>query len=172
MKKKFWLPVAAVVTALALTACLKNDDVVRCTPNELSRDRAIIDSFALKNSLDLIWDGTDTGQLYVQIINPGTGSMPSLDSIVAFKLSGKLLNGTEISKAEIKVTDAKYRLRELNNGVLNYGLRKIKEGGSIKLIVPSRLNGLNCTQGQGQNGTIIPANSQIVYDLTLDDVKP
>ncbi|MCH5597003.1 FKBP-type peptidyl-prolyl cis-trans isomerase [Niabella ginsengisoli] len=170
MKKSFWLPMMAVVTALALTACLKNeDDVVRCTPNSLERDRAIIDSFAFENDLNLTWDATDTGQIYVQIISEGTGSMPNLDSLVAFKMTAKLLSGSEILAAD--VTTATNSVRYYNNFIIAYSLRKLREGGSLKIIVPSRNNGLNCNEGRAENGNVIPSNSQIIYDVSLTDVK-
>lgn len=169
MKKAIWMPVAAIMAAVVLTACFKKDDTVRCTPNTLQRDREIIDSFALENGLDLTWDNSDTGNVYFQIISEGSGSMPTLDSLVTFEIAGKTITGTKIVEEE--VTDAKYSIRDYQNGILSYSLRKLKVGGTIKIVIPSSLNGLACNQGQTSSGAVIPPNSQFVYDITLTGVK-
>ncbi|MGE9312360.1 FKBP-type peptidyl-prolyl cis-trans isomerase [Niabella sp. CJ426] len=173
MKKRFWLPVAAVVTALALTACLKNndDDIVRCTPYSLQRDQQAIDSI-IGSELDSYTFDTQNS-LYYRINNPGEGEGATTnDSLVAFNYVGRLLNSTGtgaiVDSLTIKppaTNNLSYYARLI---VASYALPKIKEGGSISVIIPSsQLFG--CQEANGVNR--VPPNSQLIYTYNLTDVR-
>jgi hypothetical protein len=182
MKKSFWLPMMAVVTALALTACLKNDDdVVQCTPNTLAQDRQVIDSFISENGIDyLSYNPTYYG--YIGIANPGhpDSSKAAADSVVAFKQVIRTFKGSQIvtiSTDSVYQTNngAKLRFSDFQAGSsFHYLLSNARKGGSIRMIYPSSVNSLNfngCQQQSLSNGTVIPAYSQVILDLTLTAVK-
>lgn len=180
MKKRFWLPVAAVVTALALTACLKKgDDVPQCTPNSLTADRQSIDSFIAEN--DISYLSYNSEGYYQGISNPGTGSTAAADSIVEFKQTISTFNGSTL------ITIVTEDIKNNNNGTLirfsdfqsnstspfYYLLTHAAKGGSLRQIFPSSANvlGYRGCQQQTLDGKVVPANSQVVVDIELTTVK-
>ena len=179
MKKKIWIPVAAVVTAFVATACFKNDDGPSCVPNQLSTDRASIDSFISANDIGYL---TYMNEGYYQgIANPGTGSTAAADSIVEFKHTISAFNGStfvKIAEQEIKTNNngTPIRFSDIDN-TLNpayyYLITNAAQGGSMRQIFPSSRNPLgylSCEQ-QTINNALVPAYSQIVEDIVLTTVK-
>ncbi|WP_346236904.1 hypothetical protein ABDK00_013320 [Niabella insulamsoli] len=182
MKRRYWLPVMAVVTALVLTACLKNDDdVVQCTPNTLAQDQHVIDSFIMDQGISYLSYSSTYGA-YIGIANPGhpDSSMAASDSLVAFKQVVSTFRGSELKTLS---TDSIYqnnngsyiRFSDFQSGsYINYLLTNARKGGSIRLIYPSSANSLGfygCQQQSLTNGTVIPAYSQVILDITLTGVK-
>ncbi|MCD2426192.1 hypothetical protein LQ567_25630 [Niabella pedocola] len=179
MKKKLFLPVAAVAAAVTMLAsCIKNDGPT-CYPNTLEKDRAVIDSFIDKNpSLGYLSYNT-TYSAYMGVADPGTGSQPKDDSLVTFKYTISLMNGTELASDEIKTIGnmgTPLRLKDLidQNGqpTLHYAaLSVLKKGGKFKVILPSSLY-FSCApqKPQGWKETA-PGYSQLIYDYILTDVK-
>jgi FKBP-type peptidyl-prolyl cis-trans isomerase len=106
---------------------------------------------------------TSTG-LYYKIGQPGTGSPITTDSTIVANYTGKLLNGTIFDRA-IAGSEATFTLNSLVKG-WRQGVPLIKQGGSIRLIVPSTL-------GYGLDGSSpsIPAFSALDFDITVTDVK-
>jgi len=106
---------------------------------------------------------TTTG-LYYKIGQPGTGSPITIDSTIVANYTGKLLNGTLFDRA-LAGSEATFKLNSLVNG-WRQGIPFIKEGGSIRLIVPSTL-------GYGLEGSSpsIPAFSVLDFEVTVTDVK-
>lgn len=106
---------------------------------------------------------TSTG-LYYKIGQPGTGSPITTDSTIVANYTGKLLNGTIFDRA-IAGSEATFSLNSLVNG-WRQAVPLIKQGGSIRLIVPSSL-------GYGLDGipSSIPAFSALDFDITVTDVK-
>ncbi len=170
MKKKVWFPVAAVFAALILTACFK-DKVERCTPNTLARDRQIIDSILGSEAASYTFDNENA--LYYRIENSGSGDqLTTGDSLVAFKYVGRILNGFGDGAIVDSLTINPPATNTLNYYGsligLSYALQKVKEGGAIRVIIPSsRLFGCEATNGVNP----VPANSQLIYQYNLTDVK-
>lgn len=106
---------------------------------------------------------TSTG-LYYKIGQPGTGSPITTDSTIVANYTGKLLNGAIFDRA-IAGSEATFTLNSLVNG-WRQALPLIKQGGSIRLIVPSSL-------GYGLDGSppSVPAFSALDFDITVTDVK-
>jgi len=106
---------------------------------------------------------TSTG-LYYKIGQPGTGSPITTDSTIVANYTGKLLNGTLFDRA-VAGSEATFSLNSLVKG-WRQGVPLIKQGGSIRLIVPSTL-------GYGLDGSSpsIPAFSALDFDITVTDVK-
>lgn len=167
MKKNLLMPVAAMLIAVILAACFKTEDIQPCTPNTLAQDRHIIDSFNTANNTNLTWDSEVNW--YYQITNPGNGSTPTQDSLVTFKIVGKTM--ANIQFMSVEVTDPRNSQGWYTDPLLKFSLVKLAEGGTIRVVVPSSLNGLNCRPGQTSTGQTIPGNSQLIYDVTLTDVR-
>jgi len=106
---------------------------------------------------------TTTG-LYYKIGQPGTGSPITLDSTIVANYTGKLLNGTIFDRA-LAGSEATFKVNSLVNG-WRQGIPLIKQGGSIRLIVPSAL-------GYGLEGSspTIPSFSVLDFEVTVTDVK-
>ncbi|SDM74763.1 FKBP-type peptidyl-prolyl cis-trans isomerase [Daejeonella rubra] len=106
---------------------------------------------------------TTTG-LYYKIGQPGTGSPITVDSTIVANYTGKLLNGAIFDRA-LAGSEATFTLNSLVQG-WRQAVPLIKQGGSIRLIVPSSL-------GYGLDGSSpsIPAFSALDFDITVTDVK-
>lgn len=170
MKKAIWMPLAAIMVAVMLTACFKKDDTVQCTSNTLTRDKQIIDSILGSEISSYTFD--EQASLYYRIDEPGSGEQPTTtDSLVAFKYVGRILNGFGDGAIidSLTVKEATYKVSDFSGLIgVTYALPKIRKGGSISVIIPSsQLFGCNEVNGVNR----IPANSQLIYQYDLTDVK-
>jgi FKBP-type peptidyl-prolyl cis-trans isomerase len=106
---------------------------------------------------------TTTG-LYYKIGQPGTGSPITTDSTIVANYTGKLLNGAIFDRA-VAGSEATFKLNSLVKG-WREGIPLIKQGGSIRLIIPSTL-------GYGLDGSSpsVPAFSALDFEITVTDVK-
>lgn len=99
--------------------------------------------------------------IYYQIINPGSGATPSQNSNVSVTYIGQLLNGTTFDQ---RTTPISFNLARVIEG-WQIGIPLIKNGGRIKLIIPS-------AYAYGCNGSgSIPGNSVLFFDVTLINVQ-
>lgn len=178
MKRKFWMPAIAVLSGLVLVSCFKNEDVKQCTPNTLEKDRLAIDSFISAEYLNYLSYDADL-KAYKGISNPGAGSSPAADSIVAFKRTVSFFNGNKmvnIGTDSISQSNSGTNLRfsDIQTGSdVYYFLSNTQLGGSARMIYPSSWNYffLGCQQQSLNNGQVIPAYSQVVIDYKLTGVK-
>jgi len=167
MKKFLILPALSLVFITILSSCFK-DKGPSCINNTLERDKQVIDSFLTTKGLTAAYTYDSQTGMYYTINDPGSGSPVTLDSLVAFKFEGKLLNDTKF--AEGSVATATNTL-QYYSGIYAYTLQKINEGGSITLIIPSSL-AYGCNGGTNASGQlVVPANAQIIYTFWLTDVK-
>ncbi|SDD16282.1 FKBP-type peptidyl-prolyl cis-trans isomerase [Niabella drilacis] len=183
MKRTLLIPVIAVVAAVTTFAsCMKNNGPT-CIPNTLQQDRSVIDSFIDKNpsSANLMFNSTYNQ--YMGIVEPGAGSQPKDDSLITFKVTYSLLDGTELGTDTYSTPQALKELRKNSSGgyedpqqgdprfIYYYNiLSSLKEGGKYRTIIPSSLAG-GCQTRSLQNGKTVPGSSQLIYDYTLTDVK-
>ena len=119
-------------------------------------DKLMRDFLALKNITAI----KDPSGLYYQIISPGTGaSITSSNASVNVSYVGRILTGTIFDQA---ATGSPITLG-INNVIEGWkvGVPLIKEGGKIRLIIPSRLGYAN----EPRPG--IPANSILDFDIEL-----
>ncbi|MFK7799673.1 MAG: FKBP-type peptidyl-prolyl cis-trans isomerase [Aureispira sp.] len=135
---------------LAFSACEKeNIDEV-----------ALIERYIETNNLDAK-EGPEG--LYYVIEREGTGIQAAgVYSEVSVNYVGRLINGTEFDRSGS--TAFTTTLDRVIKG-WQYGIPFFKVGGSGKLIIPSALG--YGTRGAGS----IPANSVLVFDIELVDVK-
>jgi FKBP-type peptidyl-prolyl cis-trans isomerase FkpA len=126
---------------------------------QLSADVASIDSHL--SSLGLSDDAIKdiSGVRYV-IHSLGTGYTPRLTDAVTFTYTGKLINGTQFESSTL--TD--YAVTNLVAG-FQIGLPQIPAGSTATIYIPSGYG----YGAQAQTG--IPANSILVFDITLKKIK-
>jgi FKBP-type peptidyl-prolyl cis-trans isomerase FkpA len=148
--------VLGLLTATFFSACLKDKDCVAKTPQ--SEDAAMRD-YAAANAMLVTQHSSG---MYYQILNAGTGATVSSSSQVSVRYTGKLLNGTIFDQSTTPT--ALYPIGGYIPG-WQLGLPLIREGGSIRLIIPSSL-----AYGCDANGPI-PANSILFFEIELVDVQ-
>lgn len=106
---------------------------------------------------------TESGLLY-QVEKPGTGAAPKDSDTVVVNYKGTLVDGTEFDNSYTRGEPLSFRLDGVIPGWTE-GLKHIKKGGKIKLVIPPAL-------AYGKTGVPgIPANSTLVFDVELLDIK-
>ena len=112
---------------------------------------------------------TGTG-LYYKVNTAGAGDSILLDSTIKVSYTGKLLNG----KAFETVTDdnaTSFVLNDLAKG-WQQGIPKVRQGGSIRLIMPSHLGyGISGSTNPYTGLTDIPPFSALDFDIKVIDVS-
>ncbi len=155
MKKILGLSLATVI---GLAACVKSS--TPCQDQDPKSEVTEMQAFCISNGISYT---TDSSSILYQIIEPGTTpAIANSYDTVTIKYEGKLLNGTTFDKSDSLVAYA--------GGFVpgfSYALQKIKEGGRIKMVIPSAY-----AYGCNGSGTAIPANSPIYFDVTLLKVRP
>jgi len=107
---------------------------------------------------------TPSGLQYV-IINPGEGRSPKATDSVKVNYRGTLLNGTEFDSSYKRNEPIEFPL----NGVIKgwtEGLQLIKEGGKIKLFIPS-----NLAYGSRGAGGLIGPDETLIFEVELLKVR-
>ena len=94
--------------------------------------------------------------IYYQVITPGTGSYPTVNSLITANYTGKLVDGTVFDSGSINHS-------ALSGFIAGWqiGIPYINSGGRLLLLVPSALG-----YGNRANGSI-PANSVLVFTVDL-----
>jgi len=106
---------------------------------------------------------TESGLLY-QVEKPGNGAIPKDSDTVVVNYKGTLTDGTEFDNSYTRGDPLSFRLDGVIPGWTE-GLKHIKKGGKIKLVIPPSL-------AYGKTGVPgIPANSTLVFYVELLDVK-
>jgi FKBP-type peptidyl-prolyl cis-trans isomerase FkpA len=116
-------------------------------------DDAAIQAYIKTNNITAT---KDPSGLYYQVITPGTGGYPTVNSLITVAYTGKLLNGTVFDSGNIPSSP-------LSGFIQGWkiGIPYINTGGRILLLVPSAL-GYGNTAKQG-----IPANSVLIFTVDL-----
>lgn len=174
MKKTFLVPLMTIAVAvLSLASCIK-DKGPSCVPYTLEQDKHIIDSFLSEKGMTGIITFNPNYSAYSGITNPGNGSKPTADSLISYKYSISLMDGTLVGTTDTisknSNTGAALKLGDFDPQSLEYSLfSSLQKGGSFRIIVPSSLS-VGCIS-QTINGVAVPAYSQIIYDYNLLSVK-
>ncbi len=152
MMKHILLITLLGIMLFASNSCKKEDDEAA---KQAAIDKALIEDYISDNQLNAL--STSSGLYYV-INKPGGDEHPTVYSTITVAYKGYLLNG-EVFDENLVFT---YGLNAMIPGWI-IGIPLIGRSGKIKLLIPSAL-------GYGpdaQNG--IPANSVLVFDITLYD---
>jgi FKBP-type peptidyl-prolyl cis-trans isomerase FkpA len=153
MRKTIIQYTTILISVLVFTFCKKN------TVNQAEADEKIITQYISDHKLNA--SATGSGLYYV-ISTQGTGVQPSAASSVTVKYKGYLKDESVFDQS--------------NNGGLTFplsgvikgwqeGIPLFKKGGKGILLIPSALGYGSNAQGK------IPANSVLIFDIELLDVK-
>lgn len=143
---------ALIVTALG--ACKKKN-----TESQATTDDKVIQQYISDHKLS----ATKTGDgLYYVIQTQGTGAQPNANSQVTVEYDGFLSDGTLFDQSPS--AGSTFALNSVIKG-WQEGIPYFKKGGKGTLLIPSALG-----YGQNANGNI-PANSVLIFNLQLIDVK-
>lgn len=105
-----------------------------------------------------------TGLVY-KVEKEGTGEAPKDSDTVVVNYKGTLIDGKEFDNSYTRGEPLSFRLDGVIPGWTE-GLKNIKKGGKIQLVIPPDL-------AYGKTGVPgIPANSTLVFDVELLDIKP
>jgi FKBP-type peptidyl-prolyl cis-trans isomerase FkpA len=151
------LPVLFVSLITFFTiGCFKNNECKSKTPQQ---EQSAMLNYASANGITAT---AHSSGLYYQVVNPGSGATPTLNSRISVKYKGRLMNGTVFDSTSTSAVSF------ILGGVIpgwQLGIPLIQKGGSIKLLIPSSL-AYGC-QGSGP----IPSNSVLYFDVDLIDVQ-
>ena len=154
---RYFPPLVLIVLVFSFSSCFKNNDNgCEAVAPETEAGKMKIFCDTSKITYSKLPNGT-----FYEIMAPGDGLSPTLDSRVTVTYTGTLLNGWVFDRSTAPVT---FNLNGLIGG-WKAGLPLIKKGGRIKLVIPSYL-GYGCTAMPG-----IPANSVLYFDISLTDVQ-
>ena len=154
-----------LVVLLLSTGCFKKSD--SCTINNVVAPTAEVTAVENYLSSKNITTATkDPSGFYYQILNPGVGVNPNECSGVNVGYVGKLTNDNVFDQAQ----SISLGLSSVIEG-WRKGLPLIQKGGEIKLYIPPTL-GYGPVDVKDQQGNIvIPANSILIFDVSLIDVQ-
>jgi FKBP-type peptidyl-prolyl cis-trans isomerase FkpA len=154
---KYFLIFASVLI-FSCSGCFKEKKA--CTPVTPAAEENEIKAYAAANGINAIKHNSG---LYYEVLNPGTGATPNINSKVFITYTGKLLNGFQFEQNTNPATTG-WILGGLIEGWV-IGLPLVKAGGKIRLIIPSSLAYGCISAGK------IPANSVLFFEIDLVDVQ-
>ncbi|MDU4433365.1 MAG: FKBP-type peptidyl-prolyl cis-trans isomerase [Pluralibacter gergoviae] len=129
------------------------------TENE-AKGKTYRDAFAKEKGVKT----SKTGLMY-KVEKEGTGDAPKDSDTVVVNYKGTLTDGKEFDNSYKRGEPLSFRLDGVIPGWTE-GLKNIKKVGKIKLVIPPDL-------AYGKTGVPgIPANSTLVFDVELLDIKP
>lgn len=125
-----------------------------------AKGKAFRDAFAKEKGSKT----SSTGLMY-KVEKEGSGAAPKDSDTVVVNYKGTLIDGKEFDNSYTRNEPLSFRLDGVIPGWTE-GLKQIKKGGKIKLVIPPDL-------AYGPNGVPgIPPNSTLVFDVELLDIKP
>ena len=148
---------------LVLVGCSKEKTV---TPGEqLQKDIVAIDKYLSDNSITAQAD--PSGLRYV-ISTLGTGSKPTLSSVLTVKYTGKLLSTGAIFDQNNAAAGTNLGGAPLSGLIQGWqiGFQLLPKGSKATLYIPSGLG-----YGPTGSGATIPPNSNLVFDVELISFK-
>jgi FKBP-type peptidyl-prolyl cis-trans isomerase len=144
-----------------LVLCCIAISLIGCKKDYVAINDTEIQDYIASNGLQA--EKTDEGLYYV-ISDGGEGTRPIVSNRVTVHYNGYLLNGNVFDSSYDRGEKSTFSLGGVIEG-WKLGIPLIKEGGSIKLIVPSHL--AYASQPPSRS---IPKNAVLVFDIELFSV--
>lgn len=166
-KQLFFAASIIALVVFSFTSCLKAKDT-GCKFKECSVVAPASEIQSVQNyiaSHNIIGAVQHCSGLYYKIDSTagvGTGTKPDGCSTVNVKYKGYLTNGTVFDQNAAGIT---LSLQEVIRG-WTIGVPLLKAGGKITLYIPPTLG-----YGSTAQGTTIPANSVLIFEITLVSVN-
>jgi FKBP-type peptidyl-prolyl cis-trans isomerase FkpA len=139
---------------------LMRDKVKKAAEKVKADGKAYLDKFAKEEGAQK----TESGLAY-KITKEGTGAMPKETDTVKVHYHGTLVDGTVFDSSVDRGQPISFPLNRVIKGWTE-GLQKVKQGGKIKLVIPSDL-----AYGDGGNRKI-PGGSTLIFDVELIEINP
>ena len=115
----------------------------------------------------LVWFSLPPG-IELTTVKAGTGTAITANDVVVVNYVGKLKNGKEFDKGEQQPLPVTGMIPGFSEGLL-----KMKQGGKYKLTIPAaKAYGAEEKRNQQTGEVVIPANSDLVFDLDILQVMP
>jgi FKBP-type peptidyl-prolyl cis-trans isomerase len=149
----------AVLASLTVSPIGCSKDNSGCTEKTVASEQGAMQAFAATNSITTT---AHSSGIQYQIINPGSGAAPTINSRVKVKYTGKFMDGTVFDSQPTNAIELPL------NGVIagwQIGIPLIQKGGTIKLIIPSSL-----AYGCAGRSPTIPSYSILYFEVELVDV--
>lgn len=126
-----------IIFGLLIVGCIKEETTVACDPKPATGDTTQMKQFIKDSSITAEVDTINW--IMWQVIREGSGARPESNSQVTIKYMGRLLTGQGFDSSWAKNPDV--AVLRLNGAIpgLALGLSRIREGGAIKLLIPSTL---------------------------------
>lgn len=159
--KKLVFVVLTVIAAAYFISCAKSSGQTgyTCTNVDPAKDSGAL----LKYAADSIPVTKDSTGMYFQILDSGAGASPSGNSNLLVSYKARLLDNTVFDSTVSASNLGGLTLNQLIPG-FQIGMKKLKKGGHIKMLIPSAL-AWGC-QGSGNS---IPPNTPVYFDVYLLD---
>ena len=155
--------------ATAFTGCIKDPEPQTCEYDPCKFKAPVAEVQALRDYLaaNNITATEHCSGLFYRIENAGTGKTPIACSVVVANYKGMLTNGNVFDQSSSPID---FSLTGVIQGWTN-GVPLIKEGGRIILYIPPSL-GYGAQDVRDRNGlVVIPANSNLVFEVDLVGVR-
>lgn len=152
---------------ISSTSCLKNTG--GCSYSVNTKMAPAAEEQVLAAYLTSVGNTTavkHSSNLYYEIQSQGSGTAPDLCSTILIAYSGKLTNGTVFDSQ----ASASFVLGSLIDG-WKLGIPLIRKGGKIRLFIPPSLGYGATNVKDGSGNVVIPANSILIFDITLTDFR-
>jgi FKBP-type peptidyl-prolyl cis-trans isomerase FkpA len=162
--RNFLLSIFLLFIVFSGVHCVKSTS---CSPKTVASEAPLIQAYATANGINAT---AHASGLYYEVVDPGTGATPTVNSKIVITYTGTFLDGTVFDQRTVPNDEATgpnspWPLSDLIEG-WRIGIPLIKVGGHIKLIVPSAM-AYGCT---GYGG--IPGNTVLYFDINLVNVVP
>ena len=149
----------ALIIALAFITCSKKNNTA-CAPVSPSAESGKIVNFCNTNGITYT---VDSNGIYYQVITPGSGTIPTINSVITVTYTTATLDGKVLE--DKSTTPVTLPLNQFIEG-WRLAIPYIQQGGHIKMVLPSSL-AYGCT---GISNFVAP-NSPLYYDVILIDVQ-
>ncbi|MFJ3458553.1 FKBP-type peptidyl-prolyl cis-trans isomerase N-terminal domain-containing protein [Scandinavium goeteborgense] len=126
----------------------------------LIASKAYVDEFSRQEGVKKSQKG-----LYYRIENKGEGAVINDKSVVAIRFRGSLIDGTIINQPKEENTNQIFRVENMMPA-LRDTIKVLHKGGKIQIVIPAPL-----VQNLTHLVSPIPANSALIYTLTVIDVN-
>lgn len=121
---------------------------------------------ALLIGAGIAWAARSQG-VRVETLTAGTGPMPTMTDVVLINYVGKLTDGKEFDKGE----RVPMSLDQVVPG-FGEGITRMQKGGKYRLTIPAeKAYGAEEKRNPQTGEVVIPANSDLVFDVDLLDFK-
>ena len=157
------------ILALFTFSCSKSE---KCSYSAVETSAPIAEVNSLKSFLqsNAIPFTQDSHGFFYNISNPGSGAIvANLCSKITVSYVGKLRNGTIFDQTQGAAT-AVFELGQVIYG-WQKGIPYVAKGGRIQLYIPPSLGYGNRDIKDGNGIIVIPANSDLLFDITVVDIN-